>query len=131
MSSIAHKHGKLYKLNSEPQAKCCFGSTDKKDDSLSMWQARFGHLNYDYLKMLDSKSLVKGLSFNQNEIFDRICQGCACGKQHRLPFPKKSHHKCKQPLELIHTDVYGPMPINSVGGSRYFVTFIDGYTHYT
>ena len=42
--SIAHKHGKLYKLNSEPQATCCFGSTDKKDDSLSMWHTRFGHL---------------------------------------------------------------------------------------
>ena len=68
--SNAHKHGKLYKLNSEPQATCCFCSADKKDDSLSMWHARFGHLNYDYLKMLDSKSLVKGLSFNQNEIFD-------------------------------------------------------------
>ena len=42
---IAHKHGKLYKLNSEPQATCCFGSTDKKDDSLSMWHARFGYLS--------------------------------------------------------------------------------------
>ena len=61
--STAYKHGKLYKLNSEPQATCCFGSTDKKDDSLSMWHARFGQLNYNYLKMLDSKSLVKGLSF--------------------------------------------------------------------
>ena len=126
---IAHKHGKLYKLNSEPQATCCFGSTDKKDDSLSMWYARFGHLNYDCLKMLDSKSLVKGLSFNQNEIFDRKCQGCAYGKQHRLPFPKKSDHECKQPLELIHTDVCGPMSINSVVGSRYFITFTDDYTH--
>ena len=91
--SIAHKHGKLYKLNSEPQATCCFGSTDKKDDSLSMWHARFGHLNYDYLKMLDSKSLVKGLSFNQNEIFDQKCQGCAYGKQHCLPFLKKSDYE--------------------------------------
>ena len=32
--------------------------------------------------------------------------------------------------ELIHTDVCGPMPINSVRGSRYFVTFTDDYTHY-
>ena len=34
-------------------------------------------------------------------------------------------------LELFHTDVCGPMPINSVGDSRYFVTFIDDYTHHT
>ena len=94
--SIAHKHGKLYKHNSEPQATCCFGSTDKKDDSLSMWHPCFGHLNYDYLKMLDSKSLLEGLSFDQNEIFDRKCQGCSYGKQHHLPCPKKSNHECKQ-----------------------------------
>ena len=87
----------------------------------------FWPLNYDYLKMLNSKSL----SFNQNEIFERKCQGRAYGKQHRMPFLKKLDHECKQPLELIHTDVCGPMPINSVGGSRYFVTFTNDYTHYT
>ena len=81
--------------------------------------------------MLDSKSLVKGLSFNQNEIFDQKCQGCAYGKQHHLPFPKKSDHECKQSLEHIHTNVCGQIPINSEEASRYFVTFTDDYTHYT
>ena len=103
----------------------------EQDDSLSIWHVRFGHFNYDYLKMLHSKSLVKGLSFNQNEIFDQKCQGWAYGKQHCLPFPKKSDHDCEQSLEHIHTNVCGPMPIHSVGGSRYFVAFTDDYTHYT
>ena len=44
--STGHKRGKLYKLNSEPEASCCFGSTDVKDNSLSMWHSRFGHLGY-------------------------------------------------------------------------------------
>ena len=37
--SIGHKHRKLYKLNSEPEASCCFESTDVKDNSLSMWHS--------------------------------------------------------------------------------------------
>ena len=52
--SIGHKHGKLYKLNSEPEPYCCFGSTDVKDNSLSMWHLHFGHLGYDNLKLLDN-----------------------------------------------------------------------------
>ena len=53
------------------------------------------------------------------------------GKQHRQPFPKKSQSRSSQPLELIHSDVCGPMSVNSVGGSRYFVTFIDDYSRFT
>ena len=128
---IGHKQRKLYKLNSEPEASCCFGSTDVKDNSLSMWHLRFGHLGYDNLKLLDNKSLVVGLLLDQNKAFDRQCEGCAFGKQHRNPFPKKSEHESSQLLELIHTDVCRPMPIDSVGGYRYFATFIDDYSNYT
>ena len=94
--SIGHKHGKLYKLNSEPEASCCFGSTDVKDNSLSMWNLRFGHLGYDNLKLLDNISLVVGLSVDQKEEFDRQCEGCTFGKQHRYRFPKKSEHESSQ-----------------------------------
>ena len=100
--SIGHKHGKLYKLNSEPEASCCFGSTDVKDNSLSIWHLCFGHLGYDNLKLLDNKSLVVSLSSDQKEAFDGQCEGCAFGKQHRNPFPKKSEHESSQLLELIH-----------------------------
>ena len=31
-------------------------------------------------------------------------------------------------LELIHLDVCGPMKVMSLGGARYFVTFIDDFS---
>ena len=34
-------------------------------------------------------------------------------------------------FDLIHSDVYGPSPINSIGGSRYFVVFVDDYSRYS
>ena len=129
--SIGHKHGKLYKLNSEPEESCCFGSTNENDASLSLWHYRYGHLGYDNVKMLYNKSMVNGMNVNSQEEIDRKCEGCAYGKQNRQPFPKKTSHQSTHPLELIHSDVCGPMNVNSVGGSRYFVTFIDDYSRYT
>ena len=34
-------------------------------------------------------------------------------------------------MELVHSDVCRPMPVESVGRNRYFVTFTDDFTRYT
>ena len=35
------------------------------------------------------------------------------------------------PLELIYIDVWGPSPICSKSGSKYYVSLLDAYSHYT
>ena len=37
----------------------------------------------------------------------------------------------KQPLELIHTDICGPINPESFSGKRYFISFIDDYSRKT
>ena len=59
-----------------------------------------------------------------------ICKGCAKGKNIKNPFPK-SETKTKGMLELIHSDVCGPMPSTSLSGYEYYVTFIDDYSRNT
>ncbi|GAQ93540.1 putative transposon-encoded protein with Ribonuclease H-like domain and integrase-like domain [Klebsormidium nitens] len=56
-----------------------------------------------------------------------VCEPCIMGKQTRLPF-SESESVSMEPLELVHMDVCGPMPVPSVGGSRYFATFLDDYS---
>eukprot|EP00794_Sanderia_malayensis_P014955 gene14955-biopygen12465 len=121
--NIGHKHGKLYKLNLEPENTCCYASTKATDD-LSLWHNRFGHLGYDNLKMLSDKSMVDGMEHKGKTEMNKECESCAFGKQNRSPFPKKSSHRCTQPLELIHSDVCGPMNEHSVGGSKKFKEFV-------
>src|SRR4051812_3159672 len=68
--------------------------------------------------------MVDGLDFNDNTEIG-LCKGCLHGKQHRTPLLSEAGKRAKELLELIHTDVCGPMSTNSIGGARYFVTFID------
>src|SRR6218665_3996636 len=49
----------------------------------------------------------------------------------RKPFPKKSESKTDEILDMIHTDVCGPMQTTTPGGKRYFMTMIDDSSRYT
>jgi hypothetical protein len=46
-------------------------------------------------------------------------------------FLRVGKEKKNERLELVHTDVWGPTQISSLGGSHYYVTFIDDATRKT
>ena len=58
-----------------------------------------------------------------------ICESCLEGKMIKRPFKAKGYRPTK-PLELVHTDVCGPMRVQDRGGYEYFVTFTDDYSRY-
>jgi hypothetical protein len=43
----------------------------------------------------------------------------------------KSDSKAEGVLELIHSDVCGPIPSTSLSGYVYYISFIDDYSHKT
>ena len=47
------------------------------------------------------------------------------GKQTRVSFKKHPPSRKSELLELVHSDVCGPLKVNSFSGALYFVTFID------
>ena len=55
------------------------------------------------------------------------CEACMKGKQ--KPFMSTGVRRTKDILELIYSDVCGPIPTSNVG-AKYFVTFIDDFTRY-
>jgi hypothetical protein len=59
-----------------------------------------------------------------------ICEHCIYGKQNRVRFPSRAIRE-KMILELIHSDVFGPIPIPSLGGSMYYVSFINYFSKNT
>lgn len=100
----------------------------KKNETADLWHERLGHVGFHKLKTMMSKEMLKGLPQLEVNV-DNVCAGCQYGKAHQLPY-EESKYKAKEPLQLIHSDVFGPVKHPSVGGCRYMVTFIDGYSRY-
>ena len=48
------------------------------------------------------------------------CESCILAKQHRESVPKEMSYIAGAPLEIVHTDLCGPMQTPSLGGSTYF-----------
>ena len=94
--------------------------------SLNNWHCRLGHPN---LRLLHNVISTYGLPiFSGNKIDS--CDACLSSKSHRLPY-SKSPHQTSKPLEIIHSDLWGPSPVISYNGNRYYVCFIDDFTRYT
>jgi Reverse transcriptase (RNA-dependent DNA polymerase)/gag-polypeptide of LTR copia-type/Integrase core domain/GAG-pre-integrase domain len=97
-----------------------------------MWHERLGHLSLDAMNTLQNNSMVIGADYSTQNINHQVstCEGCIKGKTHRTAILKISGYRATHPLELVHSDVCGPMQNTSFGGSKYFITFIDDYTRY-
>lgn len=92
--------------------------------SSDIWHQRLGHINDSYLNK--TAKLVDGLIY-KGQANTQNCEVCCKGKQARLPFPKDGG-RAEGLLQLVHTDICGPMETTSLGGAKYFFTLIDDYS---
>lgn len=98
-----------------------------KRPTAELWHKRLGHLNYESIVKL-SKEPSSGIHLEKIENIP--CVPCVKGKHHRQPFPKKGS-RATEMLEIVHSDLCGPMETASLAGSKYFLTLIDDFTRKT
>lgn len=84
----------------------------------SLWHQRLGHMSEKDMKMLVARGKLPELKYVESE----FCEPCIFGKKKKVSFVKTGKAPKAQKLELVHTDVYGPTPVASLGGSHYYVT---------
>nr|GEY74327.1 hypothetical protein [Tanacetum cinerariifolium] len=94
-------------------------------DSTYLWHCRLAHISKKRIEKLQQERLLKS---TDDESFDQ-CVSCLSSKMTRKLFP---HHpeRATDLLEIIHTDVCGPLRHVSRQGASYFITFTDDYSHY-
>ena len=105
----------------------------RSNTSFKLWHDRLGHLSLSGMNSLVQKQMASGIDYVETAANTEVtnCIGCIKGKTHRSAVAKNTSFRATMLLELIHIDCCGPMRTKSLGGSRYFITFIDDYSRWT
>ncbi|KAL2239399.1 UNVERIFIED_CONTAM: Retrovirus-related Pol polyprotein from transposon TNT 1-94 [Sesamum indicum] len=90
----------------------------------NLWHNRLGHMSEKGMNVLKSKGRLPELK----SVEVGHCEHCVFGKQKRVSFLTTGRTPRKEKLELVHTDLWGPASVSSLGGSTYYMTFVDDST---
>src|SRR6218665_3146597 len=113
----AIEHKGLFALNvSQKLLKVIEGHKVKyKAECIHVWHNRMGHRDQQAIRLLERQTKASGINIKPCQ-FSTVCECCIQSKMTRKPFPKKSESKTDEILDLIHTDVCGPMQTTTPGG---------------
>ena len=128
----AHRKNRLYVLEGTADG-CSTGGVQAQSATMPLhkncahlWHRRMGHINWKYVKKMES--LSKGCQLKScSRYLD--CRACKMAKVHSCSY-SRSLRVSTQPFQLVHTDLCGPMVTSSLGGARYVLTIIDDKTTY-
>jgi transposase InsO family protein len=102
-----------------------YAQSSSTPNETMVWHTRFGNLPFHSLSLLHKHSMVKCLPVFKEK--NSPCESCILGKHKRTSFPQSSTQD-KQHLEMVQSDLCGPMETESIGGSFYFLMFIDDFS---
>lgn len=86
-----------------------------------LWNCRPRHMSVKGIQVMLAKGKFQDLRCVNLE----FCENCIFGKQQRVNFKREGNLPKSRKLELVHTDVLGPIEVHFLGNGWYFVTFID------
>ena len=94
-----------------------------------VWHARLGHLSLPAIKWLPNA--VRGIQLHARSPLTSTCEACIMGKMFRKPFQPWEDQAMTRLLELIHSDVIGPIQTQTMRSYRYIMMFTDDHSRYT
>src|SRR5271155_870506 len=120
--------GGLFRLKTPTDAFAYAAATQVTETTreldINTWHRRMGHLGEENVKKL--ARMMDGMAIKaRTEV--GVCEAHLEGKQHRQPSHQPAT-RATEPLELIHSDLYGPIDPTTYGGTNYYLLFTDDYT---
>jgi hypothetical protein len=94
--------------------------------SSHMWHCRVGHCSSSIQHTLQKANLISIKPSSTSS----LCSDYYQAKAHKLPFLPSTSTTSK-PLEVIHLDLWGPAPVLSTQGHRYYIHFIDEFSRFS
>lgn len=134
----AQQQGRLYVVGAEPCSRdVMLNNVSSKVNGrllpLDMWHKRMMHVSK--LKILEMSKANSVVGMNVATDLPTKCDDCLAGKSTRQPFPKdnispKNNTRKTSVLELVHSDLMGPIDVESWGKNRYLLSFVDDASRY-
>lgn len=118
-----------YVLNAKASKVSSCAAVAVQPAEATLWHRRFNHLGIANLRRaVNMTTGIPQVVETATPVIGTVCPPCAEGRLTRAPFPSTNMDtNATEPLELVHTDLGGPLP-TSLGGCRFYVSIVDTAT---
>lgn len=122
------RYGGVYYLKTQESA--AIASGQHLQNCQHQWHRRLGHRDWAAVERINKEQLATGMKVVDCGL-KLVCECCMEGKSARLPFPPVTERKSSQILDIVHTDLCGPMRNVTPNGNRYVMNIIDDFSRFT
>ena len=91
-----------------------------------LWHRRLCHVNFDNLVKISKFKKVRGIP-NIKKPKISLCKTCQIGKMGKTSF-KSKNYQSEEVLKIVHTNLCGPIGIESYTGEKNCILFVDDYS---
>lgn len=127
--ATANKTAGLYQLNLASEKSLMVGESKHNDECIHTWHRKLGHRDPEAIAEIERKGLATGMKMVKCGV-RMTCECCVQGKMSRPSFPSSAEKKSKEILDIVHSDLCGPMT-ETPGGCKFYMTMIDDHSRYT
>ncbi|GJW27376.1 retrotransposon protein, putative, ty1-copia subclass [Tanacetum coccineum] len=113
----------VYSLDGHALAGDLNVSVKEKDSLAQVWHKRLGHISEARLHVLEKQCLFGKKSLGKLD----FCENYILGKSHQVSF-SVGRHTTQGVIDYVHSDLWGPSQVESLGGKRYFLSIVDDYS---
>ena len=90
-----------------------------------------GHVSHERAKLLVRKGLVEGIELRAGDEVT-VCESCESAKVERKSITKVREGERHSAVgDEVHSDMWGPAPVESINHKRYYISFTDDHSRYT
>lgn len=95
---------------------------------VNSWPEILGHVSHRRIR--ESPPYVDGISMENMKPANELCDDCVIAKSTRNSRKYKKITATK-PIERVFTELVGPIKVESMNHSKYFITLVDEYSGYS
>ena len=92
---------------------------------------RLGYVSHERARILVKKGLVEGVELSPDDEAT-VCESCESAKGERKSIVKvREGGRCPAVGDEVHSDLWGPAPVETINKKLYYVSFTDDHSRCT